>query len=123
METKHLLEQTIKLKDTIETLQATFLEVKETGKEPDFFKDVRPFADETKTAAVEWQKHATSWINEIKPKYIYKQQIDSTVENIELISVQAFYPSTSRARFLNYVQSVDFVLNNVLKELNNKALL
>lgn len=91
-------------------IEHKFLSVKATGEKGDFFSQVKPFADEVKEVVDLWKKDATAWIAKNRPRNLHSSQIDSAAEQMEMISVQAFYPETSRTRFINYLQSVRFVL-------------
>ncbi|WP_019155980.1 YppE family protein [Robertmurraya massiliosenegalensis] len=111
-----LLELTEKLLAYIEQISDKFEEVKETKVKGDFFLEVKPFADEVNGVKEEWHHLAVKWIEENKPKYLHVKQIESTSEQMELLSVQAFFPDTSRTRFINYWQSARFILTS-LKDL------
>jgi hypothetical protein len=86
--------------------------------EPDFYKEVKPFADQVKQIADEWKASAIQWIAEAKPKYIYLLQIENTWEQIQTIAVQSFYPDTSTKRFKDLHQSVTYVLNHLLSKIS-----
>lgn len=100
---ERLYEYTMKIEDT-------FLSVKLSGEKGDFFTQVKPFADEVKEVVDRWKKESGSWIEENRPKNLHTSQIESAAEQMEMISVQAFFPETSRTRFINYLQSVRYVL-------------
>ncbi|KAB2338284.1 YppE family protein [Cytobacillus depressus] len=99
----------------INVITERFAEAKETGVAGDFFLEVKPFADEVKGVNDQWKKEAGKWVIQNKPKNLYSQQIDSVHEHIETISVQAFFPQTSRARFNHLVVSSNYVLNYLLQ--------
>jgi len=40
---------------------------------------------------------------------------------LEVISVQAFFPETSKKRFLDQVQSVEFILNSMIIAIEQAA--
>lgn len=105
-----LLERTNTLSKYVEQIESKFLMVKESGEKGDFFNEVKPFADEVQQVNNEWKEEAKAWININKPRNLNGNQIDSASEQIDMISVQSFYPETSRTRFINYVQSVRYVL-------------
>ncbi|KMY54578.1 MULTISPECIES: DUF1798 family protein [Bacillaceae] len=90
---------------------------REQQKKGDFYKEVKPFADEAHLQLKEWEKEIRTCLQTTRFKYIHDPQVKSVVENIELISVQAFFPETSYTRFRNYVESTLFVLQQLLKEL------
>lgn len=90
-----------------------------SGEKGDFFTQVKPFADEVKEVVDHWRKESAAWIKENRPKNLHATQIESAAEQMEMISVQAFFPETSRTRFINYLQSVRYVLTVLRANLNN----
>lgn len=110
---EELLLLTEKLIVYMDIVANKFQEVKHTGEKGEFFSEVKPFADEVKVVNDQWLKSATAWIEEARPKNLYVKQIQSTHEQIEMLSVQAFFPDTSLTRFKNYLQSVQFILKTI----------
>ncbi|WP_102274791.1 YppE family protein [Cytobacillus massiliigabonensis] len=117
-----LLQLTKKLLSYADTLLMKYLEVRETGKSGDFFGEVKPFADEVKEVNDAWKKEAYEWIKDVRPKNIYNQQIDSAYEHIETISVQAFFPNTSRSRFNDVIASAKFILTTIIHGIEGESL-
>lgn len=99
-----------------EELRLKFEESKSVGKEPDFYVEVKPYTDEVKKWNDEWFGIAKEWLAEIMPKHIHLNQIISTHDHLEQISVQAFFPSTSRKRFIDSNRAVEYVLKSILLE-------
>lgn len=95
-----------------------YSQCRETGEQGDFYKEVKPFADKVKDAVEKWEKEATDWIIQNKPKHLYPIQIKNTAENLQMVSVQAFYPKTSLSRFNHHVQSIDYILRALLEVLD-----
>ncbi|MCQ6273918.1 YppE family protein [Bacillus sp. V3B] len=93
-----------------------FEATKEAKIEGDFFQEVRPFSNEVKDIMDQWLVEVIAWINTCRPRNIHAQQMDSVVEQLGMIAVQAFFPQTSRTRFINTAQSVEYVLTAVLLE-------
>jgi len=87
---------------------------KQEGTRGDFHTEVKPFADEVKETAILWKEAATNWVIEHKPKNLHSSQIETAADYIEVISVQAFFPETSRKRFLDQIQSVEFILQSLI---------
>ena len=79
---------------------------------------VKPFSDEVKAVADKWKELSLDWIGKERPKYIYPIQIESTYENLGIISVQAFYQDTKMKRFKDMHQSIHYVLNSIVEQLN-----
>jgi hypothetical protein len=90
---------------------------RETGEKQDFEKRIKPFVNEVKNVNDEWEKRMKQWLTESDPKHIHLKQIDTTTSHIEQLSVQAFFPETSKTRFLNSQRTVEYFLTEVLKEL------
>lgn len=108
-----LLELTEKLLKDLAFLRRKFEEVRTTGEKGDFFKDVKPFADEIDGRKEEWKSLVLRWLKEMKPANLHENQIVSVCEQIETLSVQAFYPETSRKRFLDSYRSALYILQTV----------
>ncbi|MEH7125259.1 YppE family protein [Bacillus sp. JJ1532] len=96
-------------------LSERYEKARELQKPGDFYKEVKPFADEVKLTNDEWKNKAIQWITTNRPKNLFAQQVESTYENIEAISVQAFYPETSKSRFTNLIVSSQYVLDRLLQ--------
>ncbi|MFK2824175.1 DUF1798 family protein [Bacillus sp. B190/17] len=90
---------------------------RETKEKGDFYTEVKPFSDKARLLTEAWEKEITSCFQTTCFKHIHGPQVKAVVENIEMISVQAFFPETSYTRFRNYVESTLFVLKQLLKEL------
>jgi len=99
-------------------IEDTFISVKNSGEKGDFFSQVKPFAEEVKEVVDHWKVEAESWIERNQPKNLHAIQIESAAEQMEMISVQAFFPETSRTRFINYLQSVRYVLTVIRTNIN-----
>ncbi|RFU65501.1 YppE family protein [Peribacillus glennii] len=113
------LELTKKLISLCETADRIYEDVRETGKERDFYTEVKPFADEVHHTTTEWAGQMKKWMKAESFRYIFPQQIDQTAQNLTDIAVQAFFPKTSYNRFKSHVQSVQFILKSVLTEITN----
>ncbi|MDZ5473217.1 YppE family protein [Bacillus sp. 31A1R] len=119
MET-NIKQLTIIILEYTEVFLNKFTYAKENGTKGDFFHEVKPFADEVKLVNDQWKDVATKWVLQTRPKNIYVKQIESTHEQIETLSIQAFYSDTSRTRFINYLQSVQYILKVLLAELEKR---
>ncbi|MFT8321176.1 MAG: YppE family protein [Bacillus sp. (in: firmicutes)] len=115
---KQLKENTNLLAEAADHLMKTFHKVKATGEAEDFYEVVRPFANEVKQLNDEWKEPAIIWVQENKPVYLNGAQIQSASDHLEIISIQAFYPETSKKRFLDAAKSVQYILQVLLNELN-----
>src|SRR5690554_4560488 len=118
---QHLVSITKELYSLTDSLTEQFEQTKTTGERGDFYNTVKPFADEVKQKIDLWQELSLQWVAMEKPKYIYEHQIKSVYEQIEMLSVQVFYPETSKSRFHQYVQSVRYILASMLAQLSNDS--
>jgi hypothetical protein len=97
-----------------------FQEARETGSEQNFDKVIKPFANKVNSINGEWKEEMKKWLINFPLKHIRIQQVDSVSEHIEQLSIQAFFPKTSKSRFLNAQRTVEFFLTEVLKEVNKE---
>ncbi|MFD2445817.1 YppE family protein [Bacillus sp. CGMCC 1.16607] len=116
---KQLFITTNKLLNLIEKGKEHFEKAKTSGKEGDFFTEVKPFSDIVKITADEWLDVAIRWIQIRNPKYINQKQLETTYDHLEKISIQSFYPNTSRKIFLSSIQSSQFVLQSIIQFLED----
>lgn len=105
---------TRRLLDLTELAKQQYRDVKETGDSPDFEKIVKPFADDVRNTVNEWKVLAVKWINAERPNYVYENQINTTVNLMEALSVQVFFPNTSKKHVLSSIQSTEYVFNQLL---------
>ena len=120
-ELNQLNELTEKLIKASDYLLQTFNKVKESGKQEDFYDLVRPYANEIKQLNDRWKLLAKDWIQKNKPLYLNAIQIDSASDHLEVISIQAFFPQTSKKRFLDSHKSVIYILHALQEELTRGA--
>ncbi|WP_026581103.1 YppE family protein [Bacillus sp. J33] len=110
---KVLLQLTEGLLNYVQISDERYKQVKESGEKGDFYNEVKPFADEVKAINDKWRGQAAEWVKMHRPRNLYPQQIDSASEHIEMVSIQAFFPETSKSRFINYVNSAIYVLKQL----------
>jgi hypothetical protein len=94
-----------------------YLDARENGTSHDFHEVIKPFANEVKTVAQKWGSLMQSWLVNNPQKHLHLKQIDTTLEHIDQLSIQAFFPKTSRSRFINANRTVEFFLLEIVKEL------
>jgi hypothetical protein len=92
-------------------------EAREKGTSPDFHEVIKPFANEVKKVAQQWSTLMKNWLVNKPQKHLHLKQIDTTLDHIDQLSIQAFFPKTSRSRFLNANRTVEFFLLEIVKEL------
>ncbi len=105
-----LRQMTDALLEMNEFMLLRFEEAKESNEEGDFYKEVKPFADRVMELARKWEEASIAWLEFSPQKNLHPKQITSTAENIQMVSVQAFFPKTSRKRFIGHIQSIEYVL-------------
>lgn len=114
-----LLKKTEVLLEYCRTAMDIFEKTKETNIEGDFHQEVVPFTNKVKIELDIWYPAVKDWITSVRPPHLHVEQMESVKEQLETITVQAFFPLTSKTRFYNTVQSAEFVLKAVLKELKD----
>ncbi len=114
---KSVEKQSAQILDYLDRVEEIFHSSRVKNEDPDFFHTVKPFADEVYVTVQQWEKTVKEWILAEQPKYIHTQQIDSTVENINMVTVQCFYPDTREKRFKGMIQSIRYVLNDTLSKI------
>lgn len=114
-----LKENTARLLEDTDYLMKIFTKVKESGKGEDFYEVVVPFANKVKKINEEWKVSAVNWVMENKTGYLYPAQIQSASDHLEIISVSAFYPDTSKKRFMDAIKSVQYILTVLLEQLTS----
>jgi hypothetical protein len=122
MELNELRDLTAKLLKYNEEAALSYAQCRETGESADFYKVVKPFADRVKADVEEWQERASKWVISNKPKYIYPMQIKNAAENLQMVSVQAFFPKTSLKRFNEHVRSIEYILSGLIEELDDRLI-
>lgn len=96
-----------------------FYEMRRLNKEPDFYNEVKPHADQVHAEIKNWQQLAHLWIKENHPKNLYSQQIDHAADAMEQFVVQSFYKGTSKKRFIQSIQSVQYTLSILMRKLED----
>jgi hypothetical protein len=99
-----------------EEADSIYEQVRSDGQERDFYKEIKPFADEVREACEEWETVMKQILTKVRLPHLFPEQIEQTAQNLVDVSIQAFFPKTSYQRFKSHVQSVLFILNNVKME-------
>lgn len=108
-----LIAKTNQLLTACDEAVTRFYDMRERQAEPDFFGDVKPFADEKRELLESWQQLAYEWIAENHPKYMHRQQIDHARDAMEQFFVQSFYKATSKKRFIQSIESTKYTLGTL----------
>lgn len=112
-----LITLTNKLVSYTEMAHHRFIQTKKVGVRGDFRTEVQPFADGVKDTVQPWREGAIAWVTEKRPKNLHAEQVQTAADYLEVLSVQAFFPETSKKRFMDQIQSVEFILNSVISAL------
>jgi hypothetical protein len=114
---EEILQLTKKLQNYNHLFMKYYEEAREKGITHDFHEVIKPFANEVKGVMDEWSTLMKNWLQNNPQKHLHFKQIDTTSEHIEQLSIQAFFPKTSRSRFLNANRTVEYFLLEIIKEL------
>lgn len=116
-----LIEQSKQLIQECDASINRFYKQRELDATPQFFEEVKPYADNIQSLLLEWQQNALNWIKENRPKYMHESQIQNVVDAMNQFVVQSFYKETSKKRFIQSVQSVHYTLSFFLRYLEGKS--
>lgn len=115
-----LIEKTNRLLSVCEECQARHKTMRELDREPNFFEEVKPFADEQFAAIDQWVLLILEWIQKKRPKYVHATQIYHTEEAMKQFIVQSFYQKTGKKRFIQSIQSVQYTLKTIVQALKEE---
>lgn len=107
------------LLNLVQQAEQVYEKVRSTKEKGNFYTEVKPFADHVKLISDQWKEEAEGWIVNEKPKHIHKQQIAAAIENLQIIAVQAFFPETSYSRFKQTIYSVEYILKEIKRNLDD----
>lgn len=116
-----LFEKTERLLSVCEECLNRLPAMREEDREPDFFTEVKPYADTNHRLLDEWTEEMKTLIRQERPRYIHPHQIDSLNESMKQFIVQSFYPKTGKKRFILSINSATYTLRTVLDELERKG--
>ncbi|MHA6259670.1 YppE family protein [Sporosarcina sp. CAU 1771] len=91
--------------------------MRELDRDPDFFIEVKPYADKYHTMLDEWASESYEWIKEAKPKYVHPVQVDALTDAMKQFIVQSFYKKTGLKRFVLSIRSAEYTLKTFLDAL------
>lgn len=97
------------------------LQMRAENREPDFFTEVKPYADQYHTLLDEWTEAAYVWIQAEKPKYTHPAQVENLQDAMKQFIVQSFYPKTGLKRFAQSIQSAEYTLKTFLEGLEKEG--
>ncbi|MEH7085618.1 DUF1798 family protein [Neobacillus drentensis] len=114
-------EEIIDLTEKLLAFNSLFMKYYQEGRtagiKHDFHEVIKPFANEVKDINDRWKLAMKKWLSDSNHKHLHLKQIDTTSEHIDQLSIQAFFPETSKTRFINANRTVEYFLLEILKEL------
>ncbi|MBA9027769.1 MULTISPECIES: YppE family protein [Bacillaceae] len=120
LDKKYMETLTVQLLQFTEKADEVYEAVREEGKDRDFYLEVKPFVEEVDAVLQLWTPNMRDWMKEEDFTHLFPQQIEQTANNLADVVVQAFFHKTSYKRFKSHIQSVRFILQNVLTEIQLK---
>ncbi|GEN83580.1 hypothetical protein SLU01_18920 [Sporosarcina luteola] len=117
----NLIEKTERLLSVCEECLNRLPAMRELDREPDFFTEVKPYADTNHKLLDEWTEEVKSWIRHEKPKYVHFHQIDSLNDSMKQFIVQSFYAKTGKKRFILSINSATYTFKTVLEALGKES--
>jgi hypothetical protein len=82
-----------------------------------FYEEVKPYMDAFDQDVAKWSRACERWIEESKPKYIHKKQIETAIENLHQVVLQSFYESSRRIRIKKMISANQYTLDSILESL------
>ncbi|MGP4067849.1 YppE family protein [Halobacillus sp. B29] len=116
-----LEEHTKDLKQLIDRLHTQFLETEGPvdKKNHAFFEKVKKETSPMFDLNSRWSEEAEEYVKN-RGASVHPNQIKSTNENIEMIILHSYYVDVHRKRFKELYQSVHYVLDMILSDINNR---
>lgn len=105
---------TTQLYEECDNSWARFMQFREQAYEPDFFNEVRPYANQIHELLNDWQLQAEQFIAVHHPKYVHMVQINNAAEQIDQFVVQSFYIKTSKKRLYQSIQAAKYTCETLL---------
>lgn len=112
------IEDTKLLLTICDECEQRFYRMRETDHEPDFFEEVKPYADSSHQAIAQWAEEMKVWIQKEKPRYVHEVQVDSLKDSMTQFVVQSFYKATGKKRFILSIRAARYTLQTVLDAMN-----
>ena len=115
-----LMELTIQLLEVCDSCIIRHQNMRIEDREPDFYEEVKPYADYWHEKIDEWDELVQLWIRTNRPKYVRPIQISTLNDLMKQFTVQSFYKKTGKKRFIESIQSANYTLNTVRIALNKE---
>ncbi|MET3575173.1 YppE family protein [Bhargavaea ullalensis] len=111
----NLFQLTVLLLDECAKCRPRHTQMREEDREPDFFQEVKPYADEVHALIARWKEEMARWIAEARPKHVRMPQVENAADMMTQFIVQSFYKGTGKKRFYQSIQSVQYTLKIILE--------
>ncbi|WZY01477.1 YppE family protein [Bacillus sp. FSL W7-1360] len=123
MKGQTLKEVTTTLLTLTKEAESYYIEVvkQDPNYEVDFWGRVKPFADQVQPLAQRWLPLASALLLQAKPRDLHIQQLEQTVENLDVVAIKSFYPSSGMKRQRETFKAVRYVLEEILTMLADEA--
>lgn len=116
----NLKEKCTVLLSVCEECRARHTEMRVLDREPDFFEEVKPYADKYHAMLDEWAEESYDWIKIAKPQYVHPVQIDALTDAMKQFIVQSFYQKTGLKRFVLSINSAEYTLKTFIDALEKE---
>ncbi|MEZ7171587.1 YppE family protein [Sporosarcina sp. OR05] len=116
----NLYNDTVRLLAVCEECITRHAAMRELDREPDFFNEVKPYADTNHKLLDDWSDEMRQLIRTEKPKYVHLQQIESLNDSMKQFIVQSFYAKTGKKRFILSINSAMYTLKTVIDALQSE---
>ncbi len=113
---------TNELLQTVEDAVKRYEKMRELDLDPDFFTEVKPYADDFSEQLKCWKQLAEKYVADYTPKYFHQMQIVNITDALEQLIVQSFYKKTSKKRFMDSARSVEYSLGKLRRYLEEDGL-
>ncbi|MGY8620740.1 YppE family protein [Bacillus safensis] len=123
LDNQTLLEHTQNLRIWIEKAYEQYQKGKAEEEYPsyDFYTDIQPAVDTFDQKMEEWLTAAISFVQQVKPRYLHKEQLEAVKENGKEVVLQSYFGKQHAPRVKNLVESVVYTLNLLIEEIKQRS--
>ncbi|HWO95161.1 MAG TPA: DUF1798 family protein [Bacillus sp. (in: firmicutes)] len=79
-----------------------------------FYNEVKPYVNVFDQDVRRWSELCEKWIEDTRPKYIHKQQIETAIDNLQQVVLQSFYVSSRNVRIKKMIHANKYTLESIL---------
>ncbi|WP_230309155.1 YppE family protein [Planomicrobium sp. YIM 101495] len=98
-----------------------FYEMRERDHVPDFYTEVKPYADHWHAEIEKWREQSAEYIKENRPKHVHFMQIENAAEGMTQFFVQSFFKETSKKRFIQTIQAAQFTIQSLIMAIDERS--